>query len=882
MLLDFISILNIGDIIERPIVSFLLWIDSVGYWAFNLFYRTFIRLAQNQLFKADTFENIYENMYIIMGVVALFLISYLLLKAMVDSDASQSNKQLREMGVRFIIAMVATIFLPTLFYFLIDVQNALLEYNVVPKFILEAEEVQIQYVSEEGEEIGEPVQVNKEDIDLTSEILNLRSNQMVATIISGLMYPLKRDADTYDGEPAEIHDGRYYEEWNCEEGTADSACPDSQKEEWTTDVSEWWDGKHQALSGALGCAVAGGILTIGLIATGVPLLGPVGALSALKSSVGILTCVLGAGIGYNSGALIAEIKAEEYTWTNALDAITIYGNFSQISLFAGEIVQGNFHYTPIISTVVIGILVVLIIGFCIDVVVRQAKLVFYQMLAPICFMISVIPSKKDLMKTWFKKVISIWLEVFIRIAVVCSIVLLVGRIDFSELTKISHPILSTITILGIVIFAKQIPKIIKDLTGLDSGNIKLNLREKLAEGGFYAGAGLVLGGTKRLARGIGGEVKNNFEQDENGKWHRKTKDAEGNPIKHPTLQLIASPVAGVVKAVPGVISSQIGSAVSGYKAKNWKDMMSGVNASVSKSEKHSKAISKYIADHGGTASGVVKGLGQDAFDLFLGYIGFEPDYQTLKDQKAAVDEITKTLKAIKAICEDYVDKHKYEFRGGVGTMLVDKDGYAVRDASGKKLEITEEIENNYAKWQEAIKRESDTSLSQQERDKAKELREKLDAQAAEIGQDFRDFENRYRLDVMEARIEELKKKGASALELADADGAFKKARKDIADAFVTASQSHKGAEQEALILSENINMLNKQLEDLSTSAVVKTFHDGVKDVFNGVKETRATMETAADFVKKLKKAADVTEANINKQYDELQRKNAKKPGNKNS
>ena len=42
------------------------------------------------------------------------------------------------------------------------------------------------------------------------------------------------------------------------------------------------------------------------------------------------------------------------------------------------------------------------------------------------------------------------------------------------------------------------------------------------------------------------------------------------------------------------------------------------------------------------------------------------------------------------------------------------------------------------------------------------------------------------------------------------------------------------------------------------------------------------MDTAAGFVKTLKKAADVTEANINRQYNELQRKNAKKPGNKNS
>ncbi len=867
MLLDFISILNIGDIIERPIVSFLLWIDSVGYWAFNLFYRTFIRLAQNQLFRADTFENIYENMYIIMGVVALFLISYLLLKAMVDSDASQSNKQLREMGVRFIVAMVATIFLPTLFYFLIDVQNALLEYNVVPKFILEAEEVQIQYVSEEGENEGEPVHVDKEDVDLTSEILNLRSNQMVATIISGLMYPLKRDADTYDGEPAEIHDGRYYEEWNCEEGTADSACPDSQKEEWTTDVSEWWDGKHQVLSGVGGCAVAGGILTIIALATA--------AAGPIALTTGLLVCALGAGIGITGGSLIAEINASEYTWTNALEAITIYGNFSQISLFADEIVQGNFHYTPIISTIVIGILVVLIIGFCIDVVVRQAKLVFYQMLAPICFMISVIPSKKDLMKTWFKKVISIWLEVFIRIAVVCSIVLLVGRINFSELTKISHPILSTITILGIVIFAKQIPKIIKDLTGLDSGNIKLNLREKLAEGGFFAGAGLVIGGTKRLARGIGGEVRNNFEQDEKGKWHRKTTDAEGNEIKHPNWRIAGSFVTGAVKSVPGVISTQVGSAVSGYKAKNWKDMMSGVNASVSKSEKHSKAMSKYIADHGGTTSGVAKALGKDAIDLFLGFVGFEPNYDTLKEQKEAVNELSKTLSAIKAILEDYVGKHKHEFYAADGQII---------GADGNMVKVTKDIIDDYQKWRTAMENAKAAKEKNDEAavNKYNEMAQKLAQSALSKNVKLDEFEAKYkdhRLDVMEAKIEEYIKNGASAEKIADAKKNFNKALKDITDAFVGDAQFHYGAEHEASRISSTIGTLNQQLEQLSNSAVVKYFHE-----HEGIQEKLIDTidENTKNFIKGLKNATEDSAAIVDQQISKLQIANSKKAGNKNS
>lgn len=472
-------LLNIHFPFAKEIVSFLLWIDSVGYNIFSIFYDTFLKLAQQEIFKENAFDTIYNNIYLIIGVVALFLMAYMLLKMMINPDDNNSSKQIRDMGVRFIVSVLLIVLLPTFFAFLRDFQNSLLEYNVVPKVLLDTR-IAIQQVDENGNYIGEQEFIDSNDINLTTELMKYRRNEMVATLISGLMYPLQSDNDSYDGEPAEkkfdeeLGTYRYYNS----DGT-----------EWSTNVSEWWDGSSQAWTSGIGCAVGATGLVIFTVVTG-----GWGAIVSIGLGSAALACLAGGTAAYFGGSAIAAISASEYTWTNALQAITIRGNYSQISLFAESIVDGRFHYTPVLSTIVVFILVYIMISFCIDIVVRQAKLIFYQLLAPICFLMSVNPKSKDMLGKWFKLVFTCWFEVFERIALLCAIVLLVGKLDLGRLTTIFHPIISTFIILGIVIFARQIPKLLEEVTGIKSGNMKLGIRDKLKEGGFFAAANAI-GGT---------------------------------------------------------------------------------------------------------------------------------------------------------------------------------------------------------------------------------------------------------------------------------------------------------------------------------------------------------------------------------------------------
>ncbi len=856
MLNLFINLLNIHFPFEKQIISFLLWLDSVGYKIFSIFYNTFIKLAQQELFQVDAFKDIYNNIYVIVGVIALFLMAFTLLKGIVNPDENKGGKVYREMGIRFFVSMILIILLPTLFGFLRDFQNSLLEYNVVPKVLLD-NKITIQPVDENGNKVGSEQYLDIKDINVTSEILQLRTNEMIATLISGLMYPLKTTDGIYDGDAAErkldtsIGAYRYYEE---------------DGEEWSTDVSEFWDGSTQTAVNLLGCA-AGGVALVALTVWS----GGLAAIGGLGLGSTLLACVAGGTAFHIGGSAIAAISADEYTWTNALQAMTMQGKYSQISLFAGDIVDGRFHYTPIISTIVVAILVYIMISFCIDVVVRQAKLIFYQLLAPVCFMISVIPKKKDLMANWFKLVVTLWLELFVRIGVVCAIVLLVGKLDLDNLTTIFHPIISTFIILGIVIFAKQIPKLLKDLTGLDSKGMKLNLREKIADGGGYALGGLALAGGKSFARGVTRAVKRNFEQDpETGRW-RKKKDATA-------WSIIKDSGKGVIKSIPGVISSQVGGATGGYKAKNLKDMIGAANKAVSTTEARGEKRSKYFANAGGTIGGVKSQIQSDVLDFFMSYIGFEPDYSVLKEQKEVLDDVSKTLKEIKATSEDYIDKHKYEFY----VELPGEEKITPEDLA--KISYYNNLKKN---GNEEQKRQAEAFFTE-----------------------F-DSKHRGRLDVLEKQVSAIEKRGIKeivdsngnrrlqteaefAKEIADAQNTFNKARKDLVDAFVTnagvrrtvniegreiAVNGHFGAEKEAASIASNLGIINDKLRDYRDSAVVKYFRENGTILDNGKPVefiTLENMENAKQFVKNLKDAADYTNANISKQYEALQRKNAKK------
>lgn len=178
-------------------------------------------------------------------------------------------------------------------------------------------------------------------------------------------------------------------------------------------------------------------------------------------------------------------------------------------------------YYPFVSTGAGIFLIYIILSFTLDLGVRVFKFAFCQLLAPIPIVMRAMPGKKAQFDKWLKLTITVYLEVFVRVGcmylAVYFIQALRKNITFAELfggSKIMGMIALVILIMGVFSFAKQAPKMLSEMLGFDSGNLKLGLGEKLKAGGAFVGGAMigagVTAGVNNLIRG-GGLALNKFK-----------------------------------------------------------------------------------------------------------------------------------------------------------------------------------------------------------------------------------------------------------------------------------------------------------------------------------------------------------------------------------
>ena len=177
-------------------------------------------------------------------------------------------------------------------------------------------------------------------------------------------------------------------------------------------------------------------------------------------------------------------------------------------------------YYPFVSTGAGVFLIYIILSFTLDLGVRVFKFAFCQLLAPIPIVMRAMPGKKAQFDKWLKLTITVYLEVFVRVGcmylAVYFIQALRRNIDFSNLfggNNIMGLIALVVLIMGVFSFAKQAPKMLSDILGIDSGNLKLGIGEKLKAGGFVGAAiggfgGSLLGAATGAAGAAYGSVLN--------------------------------------------------------------------------------------------------------------------------------------------------------------------------------------------------------------------------------------------------------------------------------------------------------------------------------------------------------------------------------------
>ncbi len=171
----------------------------------------------------------------------------------------------------------------------------------------------------------------------------------------------------------------------------------------------------------------------------------------------------------------------------------------------GTIVGNIFvvDYTPILPTIALGFLALLFLNFTFDVAIRNVKLCFLQIIAPIPIILNIEPGDakgdKKSLSWWTKESLKTYVDLFIRVATVYFGVFLINIIcDSAENTSFWFQIFM---IFSILLTVKQIPEMIGKAFGIDvKGQFNLNPLKRIGDSRL---ASMAVGGAAGLVSGLG-------------------------------------------------------------------------------------------------------------------------------------------------------------------------------------------------------------------------------------------------------------------------------------------------------------------------------------------------------------------------------------------
>ena len=161
--------------------------------------------------------------------------------------------------------------------------------------------------------------------------------------------------------------------------------------------------------------------------------------------------------------------------------------------------QFVIDYMSPISTVVAVIVCLLLVTFCIDIGIRSVKLAFLQLIYPIPVISYMDPKggKDGMFSKWYKMCFSTFISLFVRLLALYFGLYIISRIgsmgiyDVVNGSQITNGWVMIFVIIGVLMFIKQLPKILENM-GIKlegDGNFNLNpLKRVFDEKNGIAGA----------------------------------------------------------------------------------------------------------------------------------------------------------------------------------------------------------------------------------------------------------------------------------------------------------------------------------------------------------------------------------------------------------
>lgn len=466
---------GIGD----ALIGIFLALDSFVYSLVSSAYKIFMSLASARILSSDAYTEIANKIYVIIGVLMLFVLAYAIIKGIIDPDQMTKGEMGGPKIVKsVIVAVIGLAITPVVFNILYQAQGLFLEKDVIANIFFRSADdtysfgnVTLDGVTEEGSETADNISVNVDDVEYNKEIKNIGGAVTALETFKPFFRPYGNTCDEIALE-------------NCDPNIPIADQIVANPKEYYANASMAW---------GLGCAAGIAVAVGGFLASFFTL-----GTSLLIAGGGVAACVVSA---YNAGEAAKYTYEDEVSLSQAYVYVAESGDFSIFRIFTDNVQNGEINYTFLLSTIFGAFICYVFVSFCIDMGMRAGKLAYYQIIAPIPLIMQILPKFKDSFKKYISSVISTFMEVFIRISVIYVIVYIICHVNdmFSNIFSVGDSGLSwfegtiavALLIVGLVLFAKSAPKLISDTFGIQSGSLSLGIGKKLAEGEvFTAGAAI--------------------------------------------------------------------------------------------------------------------------------------------------------------------------------------------------------------------------------------------------------------------------------------------------------------------------------------------------------------------------------------------------------
>lgn len=434
------------DYIMKILRTICYYIDNVVFEGMGHVYDLLLRIARTSIFNGDTIKGFYEKVYALIGIFMLFKISFSLITYILNPDEfSDKEKGFASIIKRVVLSLVMLVLVPYGFQEAYEVQTIILEDNTLAALIFD-------------------------DIDNNENAIyqiDTAGDKMKYIIMYTFFQP------NYSGL-AELDASDYL---------ASCAITYDRNDDGSVNVQE---------------------------DTGIFILNPecFGTLTDDKYPVE------GDYYGQFWGSEYADKEDLYQTYAHGIERQNFYLLF-KLDIALAQTAEKNgvylVNYMAPLSTVVGIVVLWILLMFCIDIAVRSVKLGFYELIAPIPILSYIDPKTKDgMLSKWFKQVSTTYLSLFIRLLTIYLAIFIINQVfqngiaDVVTGERIHDWWVLIFIVVGTLMFAKQLPKILEDTLGIKgSGDFTLNPIKKL-EDGMIGGKTLTkpIKGAAALGKGV--------------------------------------------------------------------------------------------------------------------------------------------------------------------------------------------------------------------------------------------------------------------------------------------------------------------------------------------------------------------------------------------